>query len=267
MWKMFNKNFGFFWWCKAHISLCSHKKNVGQEWALHSLFPTAFSSNWTQILGGAGALQNSPLHCSAPASSAGLVPGMWGRARNPVLPRIWHCHLPCGTIPWQLHLPHPQNGIRWSRGGSEIGHPWALGCCWPWAMRVALNGHLSFPLFFDIFVKILNYVHHGWNLCLRSHCSFCFFFSYFVFSGLSCSIPYSLCALCVDILEVCFHSPNTTRQKGKKANTFYSLQNKSKDVKENSKILHSSWFGEESERQMCFFFFSTKCLLCHVAWI
>lgn len=162
----------------------------------------------------------------------------------------------------QLHLPHPWNGIRWSRGGSEIGHPWALGCCWPWAIRFSWTAIMGGTGWTSVF-SFLFFLHccekfeicPSWMKPLLKKSLLCFWFfflSCFVFSGLSCSIPYSLCALCVDILEVCFHSPNTTRQKGKRPNTFHSLQTKSRDVKENSKILQCSWSEEQSQRQMCF---------------
>lgn len=109
--------------------------------------------------------------------------------------------------------------------GATDPEPWG----WHW-MDICL-----FPFFF-FFLHICknSELCPSWMkpLLKKSLLCFCFFFSHFVFSGLSCSIPYSLCALCVDVLEVCFHSPNTTRQKGKRANIFYSLQNKSKDVKE-----------------------------------
>lgn len=76
------------------------------------------------------------------------------------------------------------------------------------------------------------------KLLLPSHCSTSV--SFFFFSGLSCNIPYSLCALCVDILEVYFHSPSAARQKGKSPRTSHSLQNKSRNADESSEILQSS---------------------------
>ncbi|XP_074738983.1 palmitoyltransferase ZDHHC15-like isoform X1 [Strix uralensis] len=60
--------------------------------------------------------------------------------------------------------------------------------------------------------------------CFCSFSGFVFFGLWFVwvfwggflvfFSGLPYNIPYSLCALCVDILEVYFYSPGAARQKG-----------------------------------------------------
>lgn len=80
-----------------------------------------------------------------------------------------------------------------------------------------------FSSFFVIVLKDWNCAHCKWNFCLRNYCSAFVFLLCFFFSGLSYNIPYSLCALCVDVLEVYFYSPSAARQKGKNPNTSHSL--------------------------------------------
>lgn len=135
--------------------------------------------------------QNSPLHSSAPARSAGLVPGMWGRDRNPLIPRDLRLSPALWDNPLAASSSSPKE---W--GQVEQGRLWAWsllssGCCWPSAMRfswAAIRGgtgwtslHFPFSFFWHCCAKFELCPLWMKPLLKKSLLCFCFFLFLFCF--------------------------------------------------------------------------------------